>query len=237
MKKTLFPLLCVAVALASCNKESYRHNIYITYPAANISEFYADQTQDSIVFATFDSYKASASADWVTIDPDMASGDIPNAYYYMVEVSIPLTFEPNTEGKTRECRVDIYNYGENDWAETVSAVFRQLGWLNITNATITYGEYTDTASSYSYPQTATFELSDSATQVADTLEFTVYGDWTLGHEADFFSIETTSGNAGHNVVPIVLQTNGEEGERSADIVLTSRGVATTVRLTQSGTNR
>ncbi len=217
--------------LASCDKESYRHSISLGYPTPGAYGcVYADQPQDSVVFYTFDSYRATTNASWVSIASGMEAITIENSYWYMVAVSIPLLFEPNTDGRTRECAISIYNYGADNWATTITASFLQLGWLNITNASVTYEEYSST----SYPLTATFELSDSALQVTDSLAFTVYGDWEIEYEPGFINIEQTSGSAGHNVVPIVVAANEETGERSADITLRSSGVETTVKLTQSG---
>ncbi|MCD8266393.1 MAG: hypothetical protein LUC33_04480 [Prevotellaceae bacterium] len=229
-----FILLAAAGLLASCDKESYRHAISMTHPnPGTYGAMYADQPMDTIVFTTFDSYKATTNDTWITLDPELAAQEIANLYDGYYEIGIPVTFEPNTTGETRVGEISIYNYGDDDWSATVTASYLQLGWLNVTRPQAAY----DYNSSLGYPQTATFELTDTATQVADTLAFVVYGDWELSlpeeQESEVFvTLLQASGKAGSVKAPIALEENATKEERQNTVSLTSRGVTTTLVIKQ-----
>ncbi len=234
MKKTLFLLLLAVAMFVACDKDSYRHEITIMYPPQSVlgANVYADQPKDSIVFVTFDSYQATTQASWITIDPNMAAMKIENSYWAIYQISIPLTFEPNTSGETRYGIVSIRNYGD-DWDETVTAGFLQLGWHEVTTGSIVYDSSFD-AYSYSYPLTAHFAMSEAAEQVTDSLGFTVHDTWELECESDFLKLGATSGEAGHNVVELTIEENESKEDRAADIFLKSSGATTKITLTQSG---
>ncbi len=226
--KQLPLLLTLCAALAACSKESYRHAIALAYPTpGQYGLVYADQTEDSIVFDTFDSYDTYTSADWLAIDEQWGTMTIQNSYYYQWEVSVPLTFEPNTTGETREAVVYVHNYG-TDWDQTISASFIQASWLNITRPEPAYPSYTY------YPSYATFAIADSATWEVDSISFTAYGDWTLQTTADFVALGAASGKAGAQVVALALEPNNDEADRQAEITLTSNGVSNIITLTQYG---
>jgi len=223
MRKIFFILLAV-FALAACDKDTARHAINVTYPNG-YGVVYADQKVDTIVFSTFDSYRATANASWIIIDPQWASSTIQNSYWNLWQGQLPLSFDANTTGNSRSAIVSINNYGD-DWDETVSASYVQLGWLDVTRPQPVLESYSD------YPLTATFELADSATQVTDTLEFTVYGDWTLTSNASFVTPEVTSGTKGENKVALKVTENTTASERNATITLGSSGVETSIVLKQ-----
>ncbi|MCD8305015.1 MAG: hypothetical protein LUC86_09375 [Prevotellaceae bacterium] len=229
-----FILLAAAGLLASCDKESYRHAISMSNPyPGTYGAMYADQPKDTIVFTTFDSYRATTTDTWITIDPGLAEMEIENSYYGYYQIGIPVTFEPNTTGETRVGEISIYNYGPNDWSATATASYLQLGWLNVTRPQPSY-EYN---SSLGYPQMATFELTDTAMQVTDTLTFVVYGDWELSlpeeQESEVFvTLLSASGQAGSVKAPIALEENATKEERRNTINLTSRGVTTPLVIKQ-----
>ncbi|MCD8302101.1 MAG: hypothetical protein LUC44_03675 [Prevotellaceae bacterium] len=232
MRKIIFLSLAVA-CLASCDKESYRHSIAQVYPTpGTYGSLFADQLKDSIAFTTFDSYQITTNDSWVTIDPDLAYMKIENSYWYEWYMSVPVTFEANATGETRDCMISVYNYGPDDWSATMTISFLQFGWHNISRPTPAY-EY----GSNTYPVRATFSLTDSATQVVDTLAFTAYNDWTLAcDDSTFVHLQSTSGSAGSNHAPITLSPNEESADRSAVISLTSSGVTTEITLTQTANN-
>ncbi len=235
MKKTLLLLLSVAL-LAACDKENSNHTIFFSYPAGAYGVAYADQETDSVVIVTFDSYQASTDVDWITIDPDLEYMKIQNSYWYMWEIPIPLTFDANTTGETRMGIISIHNFGDG-WDRTVQTLFLQMGWLNITHPAPTYQYYTvqnsDTIPA-NYPMTATFELTDTATQVRDSLTFIAYDDWTVTCKSDFVKLENATGSAGECKVDITLvDANETAAERTAELILTSRGVSSTIKLTQT----
>ncbi len=228
MKKAFFVVLAV-LTLAACDKESYRHAISVSRPySGQYGVAYADQTLDSIVFETFDSYRASSNASWLTLDPQMAEQKIPNSYWNMWQIVLPFSLSPNTTNETRDAIVSVNNYGDDDWNQTVQVSYLQLGWLNITRPAAAFEAYT------SFPRTAEFELTDSATQAADSLVFSVYADWTLSCTSSFVHLATTSGKAGKNVVNLTLDANEGTADRTDTIKLVSNGVTTPIALKQTG---
>ncbi len=232
MKKTALPLLAVALiaacsqGLVSCDKDDYRHAITLTYPpSGTFGTLWADQPGDSVSFNTFDSYEVSSQESWITITPSQAKGTINNTYYDMWAVCVTFSAEPNTTGKTRVGTVDIYNYGD-DWEQTITASYLQYGWLNVTRPT---GQYT--LSQERYRETASFELTDSAMQVTDTITFTVYGNWTMECSSDFVTLGRTEGGEGSFIVPLTLEPNETKAPRTATISLTSTPTSTTTSST------
>ena len=229
MKKA-FAFMAFVMMLTACDKETYRHAISVLRPSSGrYGVAYADQPSDSIVFSTFDSYRAIVgSAPWLTIDPQMAQCEIPNNYWYCWEVVLPLDLQPNTSGETRDAVVSINTYGADDWNQTVQVGYLQLGWLNVTRPVANVGTYT------SFPRKADFLLTDSATQVADSLVFSVYGDWSVSTTSTFIHLAQTEGVKGNNVVHFTLDVNEDTSDRNDTIKLTSRGVTTPIAIKQTG---
>ncbi len=224
--KKLFLVIIASAIVAACDNESSRHAINLSYPLnGQYGVVYADQPEDTIIFNTFDSYRATTNETWISIDPGWAAVTIQNDYWNIWEIELPLTFKANTTGETRDGIISINNYGD-DWNETISVAYLQLGWLNVSRPQPNYGTYSD------FPRTATFELTDSAAQVSDTLEFTVHGDWTLTSNASFVAPEAASGSKGENKVALNVEKNDAASERSATLTLTSSGVETPIILKQ-----
>jgi len=231
MKKSLFAVAFAAVVmfLVGCDKESYRHQTGLIYPAAgNYGIAYADQTIDTVIFATFDSYNASSNVSWITVDPEWASMKIENNYWAGYQIPLPLTFSPNTSGESRMGEVKIHTFGEDDWDYTITATYIQAGWHDVYRPTPSYAQYTD------FPTSASFELKDSANWVVDSLKFMAFNDWTLVESAGSFAhpIQST-GSKGEQVVILNLDPNETSNDRSTTLVLKSdNGVSTEIKVTQ-----
>ena len=65
MKKTLFLICGLLPFVLSCVKDPETHQLLIENRFATL---YADQTIDSVVFYTFDSWSVASATDWLTID-------------------------------------------------------------------------------------------------------------------------------------------------------------------------
>lgn len=227
MKKQILPCMALVAALfVACNKESYYHTMGVQYPQS-IAIIDADQTMDSVVFATTDNFQLSSDAGWMTVPDSMKTGRIQNYYHVVWEVRSPLLFEPNTTGRMRTALLSIRCIGDDDWDQTSTATFRQTHWLNITSPSPNYayneGVITDAA----------FLLTDSATQVADTLRFLVHGNWALT-EGAFVHPTALQGEPGTHSVGLAIDPNPTYGEREEQIVLTSNGVSTSITVKQKG---
>lgn len=215
--------------LGSCVKDSYRHGAELVHPAAGYySILYADQTEDSVVFNSFDSYTVSTDASWIKVDSAMAAMKVENSYWYWYEFHVPLTMTPNTTGISREGIVNVKSFGDDDWNTTLQASYLQLPCHNVLRPAPDYGEYT------TYPKTATFELKDSAFVVLDSLKFHAYDDWTLSQQSeDFVHFNVTSGTKGMQVIKLTLDENTASKDRVEKLTLTSKsGFSTEIKVTQ-----
>lgn len=229
--KKLIVLVAVALAFTACNKESYRHMVALDRPSSGqYGVVYADQQADSVIFSTFDSYKVSTNETWITVDPEWASKTITNSYWGYWKVAVPLSFTPNVTGETRLGQVAVNSYGVDNWDRTVTAAYLQLGWLNITRPEAELMSYTD------YPRKASFTQQVGATQEADTLQFTVYGDWTLSTEAPYIHLVSTGGTKGLQTVGYTLDANDAAESREAYVHLVSNGVTQAILIKQGGKN-
>ena len=67
MKKVIFPILfLLAIVMQSCSNGLDRHELTVVYP--NGYALFADQTKDSIVFLTFDSWRVYSNASWISVE-------------------------------------------------------------------------------------------------------------------------------------------------------------------------
>ncbi len=229
MKKiTLLFALVSLVFISSCKKESYYHWVALAHPTANqVAVVAADQTLDSVLFYTTDkTFISPVSSSWISIDEDKKVFNVENYYRYVWLVSTPLNFAPNTTGEPRKGTVQIHSVGEDDWDATCDAVYFQLSWHDITMP----------APKYSYKDSevigAVFEATDSATQVADTLKFVAYGNWTLT-DGSFAHPQSLAGEPGEQKVIVRLDENTATTDRDEEISLSSNGVATKVKFIQT----
>ncbi len=228
---------CVAIAMAlvACDKENSRHEIVIAHPGGgSYGLLYADQTKDSVVFYTFDSYKATVmeGRDWTTLDKNMEKADIENIYNALFHVSIPVTFAVNTTGESRMNHIVINNYGDG-WNESVSTGFMQVGWLNVTRPMPVVTE----SNQLNYK--ATFDLKKDAKETLDSICFYVNGDWSMSVDKSFVTLSQTTGMGGNNLqnVKLTLLPNEASESRQATIILESSGVKTPITVTQEAAKK
>lgn len=224
MKKMLF-LLAATSLLTACVKDSENHYVNIVSPAGGtMGAVYADQTLDSIVFLTTDSYRCTYSASWMSIKSN-ASKNLKNYFQTIYPISLPVSFEINTSGAARTATISIQSYG-NNWDQQITTGFVQFGWPNIErpSAYITYQG--------SLPDKAEFDLVVPASEITDSLIFNVRDSWTLEGNGAFATPASQSGKSGRNKVMLSLQPNTAKEKRTDKFVLTTSGVSTTITVTQ-----
>lgn len=236
-KPLLFSSLCaltaLTVAVSSCDKDTYRHGISVLYPAP-VTVLFADQTEDSVVFTTFDSYAVTSfQNDWLKVlhsEAHPSKARIENNYYNNYICSVYLQAQPNTGDAPRNGYVDIHSFG-NDWDETARAMYYQFNWHNISKP----------APSYVYDEqrnvtNCSFTGLDSATQVVDTLRFYAYDKWTLTpHEGSFVKSSLVSGEAGYQTILLSVEPNTSTEERATSMSLLSQnGAKTLIHFRQAG---
>lgn len=234
--KKLFYGVALAVTLVACNKEISRHQIAVIYPSFNGQKaVYADHTQDSIILLTFDSYRSIVygADDWFTLDPVMKDMEVKYSYDNMYRFVIPVEMDVNATGSSRTARVDINNYGV-DWNQTVSTGFHQYGWLEVSRPMPVYVTSED-----NQQRKALFELKDSATQVADSIEFRTEKAWTLTSKQNLVTMDKTSGEGGeeYTMVKLSLLPNLTDKECIDTLLLQSSGVITPIYVKQAAAKK
>lgn len=219
MKKTPLYFLLAAL-LTACGDGNESHYTDIIYPSARNLVVFADQTTDSLVFASTDSWTLTSSdPSWCTFDESYASFSNPYNNTW-VEQKVVLNFTPNTTGSVRESVLKI------DGGESSNAAYiAQVPFLGI-------GRPTRYASSDLRTDTiVSLTLSNSACN--DSVVFRVYSDWTLvATDGSWYSLSKTSGTAGDVIVYLTATENTNTTERKDTLRLTSNGVEDFIPLLQ-----
>ncbi len=220
MKKFIWSaIVCAAAVFAACdNKGNSYEFAQIVYPVGE-SVLYADESVDTLKFATTYDWTLSGVPDWMRISPDSMAGTVPDGYYMVNRIMI--TVDANQTDTLRSAVIYF-----NADGKSLGACYTQLHYLNI---------------SHPVRRDYRFELQDTAMQVRDSVVFTTYSnDWTLAFQGEkpawiaFAEGEATSGRAGKHTVAYTLEPNTSTAERTAVLRLTSRGVATDIRIKQLG---
>jgi hypothetical protein len=218
MKKiALLSVAAAALLFSACEKKGNSYEFaQILYPSYSGKLLYADQTEDSIKFATTFDWTLSLGADWVSANPDSMYGVVPDGYYMINKV--PLHFEVNTTDTARMTTV-----GFNADGKTLLSYYKQVHYLNVKHPS---------------RQNYEFLLTDSAYQQKDSIMFTVYGAWTLAFKGEtpswvkFNENTAMSGKAGTYKLIYTLDHNVADEERNAVLSLTSKNVVTDIRIRQ-----
>lgn len=219
MKKLLFLLSVAATVVISCGKNE-SHYTDVLYPTNRSLLVMADQTADSLVFASTDSWTLTSNADWCTFDSEYKSftNKFENTW---VQFSVPLTFTPNRTGKVRDAVV-LIDGGES----TNAAYYLQVPYLGISRPMRFVSDQT-------LMPTGILTLNLTASSVADSVAFVVYGDWTLqALQGQWLTPSATSGRKGTCKVLLDIDPNTTEAERRDTLLLTSNGVVDSICVVQ-----
>lgn len=228
MKKGKLISLCtvgLCMTLTSCFENTGNHHTAILYPPppTGIKILYADQTFDSLVFETIDSWKLDTTYNnipqdgklFFSIDPKDFSGNEDSKYF--VRKSIKLEFTPNTTDTYKTAVLNIKAYGGN-----FSAVYKQMHFHDIER-----------------PRRLNYEflLTDTAGTTMDSIIFKAYDNWSMkikdAEQKSWIRIANPEGSKGNQVVKINMDKNETQSNRDATIILTSSNEATTeIRIVQ-----
>lgn len=223
-------LLCLA--LQSCNFSSEQHQLYIYYPNG-VKAIAADQTQDSLRFFTYDSWKLSTTDNWISIVGD-ASHEIKNPAA-LCDVKYDIQLQPNTSKTARLGYVQVRSYYENP----ASAIYYQTGWLDIIKPTFKGISFYD-EDTKQIPKEVSFTLADSCQVVSDSLWFSVYNNWTLeyvGEQVAWVKMDRNQGKAGENKVYLTFEPNEATEDRQTVVRLTSGPCSTDMTIKQYGAKK
>ena len=213
------------IFLSSCNSDPENHLLNVIYPSP-YTVLYADQVEDSLIFSTFDSYRLSSQAEWITI-LGATSYEVSYDYQKRYDFTTKLAFSQNTSGKTRAggVRIDSYEYSS-------FAPYYQFGFLNISHPSPVYIDRTQIV-----PDSVTFDLDVNFSSLQDSICFTVSRPWSLsfaqGTEHSWVSIDKSSGEAGANSVILSFTPNADtESTRSTIILLKCDEVTNSINVRQ-----
>lgn len=223
MKKGILFAASAALIFSSCIENNGTHYTEILYPSQGGKVLYADQTNDSLKFITFDSWSLDTlyrftSKLWLNLDPsDLAGNDVPEGYY--VNKTVKFTFEPNTSDT-----IKVVSLVLNSNNYKFESMYYQVDYLNIQRPAM--------------DKNNNFELTDSASSTRDSISFVAYGDWKLEvvnpEETDWIKLTKNEGIQGVHTVPMELEANGNKAERPGTLKLTSNGASTLILIKQMG---
>lgn len=210
--------LTTGLVMTSCLEDNGQHYTEILYPKNGIKTLYADQTNDSLNFVTFDSWTIDTVYGNInndkcklklTLDPQNMAGDVAKNTY--VRKSIPFQFTPNTSDTIRAINIKLNSYNTD-----FGAVYQQMYFHNI-----------DRPSRRNYE----FLLTDTAEALVDSIIFVAYTDWQCTvknpEQNSWIRVANPSGKKGTNIIKLNLDKNAGNTNRSATVVLKSSNDAIT----------
>lgn len=214
MKKLFFAALAVC-GMAACNSDSETHIVQFINGTPNL---YADQSIDTLYVYATDSWTATSSATWLTIDKGSESLTIPAGSAAFSKMA--LTAAPNTTGALRTAYIQASSPSASGYY-----VVSQAYWLNVTRPTAVYD---------SELKKATFGHSITWNTLGDTIAFQNYTDGaTLTSDASWIQPQTTATyDAGEHTVYFTVEQNATGADRTATLTLTSAGVSTPITVVQ-----
>ena len=222
--KPLLPLLALVLALAACTEGSYEHHASYFYPQRPDGQLlYADQTMDTTLIYSLDSWQATKEGDWFSIKPE--SFEVRPGVSIFTKMTFTTT--PNTTGKGRTGLVTIHAY------HTISQSLYQTPWLNITYP---FAQYTKGEDHTFATRKATFRMALLSSATSSQVRFTTYAEnATLTSNAEWVTPEKTIFLAPNNYeVKLTIQPNKSKDPRTAQLTLTSAGISTPIIVEQAG---
>lgn len=227
--RSLSILLLSGLVLWGCNNETGNHYAQFVYPNSQVNPYflgykpvYADQFNDSIVFATTEQWKlkldySDSEKDWCKIDDELMQPNFnmeKGAIYY---VSGPVRFTSNTTGKKRTVRFDL---GAGEFV--CSGGFIQLPYLNISRPF----RYVVSDEAHT-PLTSRDSLSSlvmMANTPTDSIVFTVSADWKLqGTRDSWIKPAVSYGRSGRQSITLTIEPNLTHSARYDTLFLSTMG--------------
>ena len=218
------PFLILVIALAACTEGTYeRHESYFYPQRPDGQLLYADQTMDTTLIYSLDSWQATKEGDWFSITPE--SFEVKPGVSIFNKMTFTTT--PNTTGKGRTGLVTIHAY------HTISQSLYQTPWLNITYP---FAQYTKGEDHTFATRKATFRMALLSSATSSQVRFTTYAEnATLTSNAEWVTPEKTIFLAPNSYeVKLTIQPNKSKDARSAQLTLTSAGISTPITVEQAG---
>lgn len=248
-KKLLGGLLCCLMAFTACDNENknefHRLNFYPALSSGKI--WFADQSTDSIVLQTTDSWKLAVETlngneKWLTVKPE--SGTVPPNH--IAAQRLTFTFAPNTTGKIRTARLNVTV--STDKIRGISLPATQTSWLDVRRPQpvfprpIVQGKEPKSKYNGGDPLPVFVEVLNAkagTTQCAFRLYDTDTEKHSLTSDADWLIVpaESAKPGAGAHNVKITYLENPDPTPRTAHLVLTSGGVTTYITYNQNARSK
>ena len=248
-KKLLGGLLCCLMAFTACDNDNknefHRLNFFPALSSGKI--WFADQSTDSIVLQTTDSWKLTVETlnskdKWLTATPE--SGTVPPNH--IAAQRLTLAFAPNTTGKIRSARLNVTT--TTDKIRGISLPATQTSWLDVRRPKpvfprpIVQGKEPKSKYNGGDPFPVFVEVLNAkagTTQCAFRLYDTDTEKHSLTSDADWLIVpaESAKPGAGAHNVKITYLENPDPTPRTAHLVLTSGGVTTYITYNQNARSK
>ena len=211
--------------MVSCNKDTDFHAASVNYPYNSI--LYADQTLDSIIFSTTDSWSLSTPNDWIHIQGN-TQGTIKNdVSLYILKNNVE--FDENTTDSTRIGHIQLTSHYNS------AALYTQFGFIDITHPIYQVKHYYGNTN---IPTKVTFTVADSASVTQDSICFNARKRWNLeiigSGDQPWVTASKTTGNAGKQSIILSMTQNPDTLNREAKAILTSGTVKNEITIRQYG---
>ena len=248
-KKLLGGLLCCLMAFTACDNDNknefHRLNFFPALSSGKI--WFADQSTDSIVLQTTDSWKLTVEPlngndKWLTATPE--SGTVPPNH--IAAQRLTFAFAPNTTGKIRTARLNVTT--TTDKVRGISLPATQTSWLDVRRPQpvfprpIVQGKEPKSKYNGGEPLPVFVEVLNAkagTTQCAFRLYDTDTEKHSLTSDADWLIVpaESAKPGAGAHNVKITYLENPDPTPRTAHLVLTSGGVTTYITYNQNARSK
>lgn len=219
--KNLFILFAVLLFVA-CNKTNEYHLTQCTYPGVDQAILFADQTQDSIVFYSTETWTLTSNASWLQID-DSCGGvfdkPIPG---YIIHFPIKLKVDINTTGAPRTALLTLR---DGYYSDPFAASYLQLPFLDIRRPLRYVSD--------DYTRDSLTVLTNPSTAARDSVAFRSFDSWTLvPKDGSWMTIEKTSGDAGFHIIGLNLAANNTNQDRRDTLIYSTAGLCDTIYVLQ-----
>jgi len=209
----LLVLLAVAACVAGCKKEAGS----IERPAEEVEVipelsvsvttllYYAEQSTRELTFSSTSAWNISCSDSWVSVSASSGSGNQDD--YQVVDVSV----EQNTSEEARTATLTL-----SSGSLSYSVNIRQYGYEE--DVYIVLGS----------DDSVSFDSEGGSTMVS----FSTNSSWEASCDADWISIEPSSGD-GDDSIMVTVEENTTYEERTATITIVVDGEEITIEITQA----
>jgi len=234
--KNIIAATVAACALTACSESDNEYYTTYFYPTtASGIETYADQTSDTTLVVSTDSWTLTNTCDWckVTCDGKSSPISVTVPEGYMLATKLNLSLLPNTTGATRTNILQVTSSYEK--IGTISTYVVQYPYLNVASP-LPQLVTKDNTTTYSFTMTvpASGTLSDNS---KPSIVFTVYStDATLtSSDETWLKPAQTSGfkASAQQKVELEITKNETGAARTGTLTLTSNGVSSQITVKQS----